>query len=386
MTPDPLADHRLVLATLRRSMLDPALSGAVRSSATCSRSWPTIRGRRSSCWPRRRGRSPAAAVGGARARGERRPAAPLARAICQAATRRSTPRSRMRSARRSGDREKLRCCSGTPTSATRRAASPVSAIALAEATKDWPLTSGRTSTWARASGLGLLLGEVAVQAGGAHRAGARRPRARRRPARRAHRSARARGAADRARGRHRPRSARPARSGVPLVDACVPVHLPVEWAVFDRAIDLVLERRQHRARLRDRSPAAHRARHGAGQPLVVTDTYVAVFMSEDAREKLRRELDAIAADRPVVWLSNDPAVPIGRDPDRTAAGVPDPAPRWSCARTRRCSGWCRSRRGRAACARRASSASRTPAGSGSSGTGDAPARSAGGPPSGALRS
>jgi len=63
----------------------------------------------------------------------------------------------------------------------------------------------------------------------------------------------------------------------------------------------------------------------AGQPLIVTDTYVAVFMSEDQREALRRELDEIARARPVVWISNNPVFPLNNAPDRTTAGVMIPA-------------------------------------------------------------
>jgi len=47
-------------------------------------------------------------------------------------------------------------------------------------------------------------------------------------------------------------------------------------------------------------------------------------MSEDDRERLRVELDEIARSRPVVWISNDPVVPLGESPDRTTAGVPIP--------------------------------------------------------------
>jgi hypothetical protein len=102
--------------------------------------------------------------------------------------------------------------------------------------------------------------------------------------------------------------------------------LAAEWDWFDRAIDLVLAqpRRIERGSATDWLPrlAAEMPPH---QPLLVTDTYVAVFMSEDEREQLRRELDAIASQRPVAWVSNNPVVPLGEHPDRTTAGQPIPA-------------------------------------------------------------
>jgi hypothetical protein len=96
-----------------------------------------------------------------------------------------------------------------------------------------------------------------------------------------------------------------------------------EWQTFDHALDLVLARqpRIERGSATDWLPRLAREMP-PGQPLLVTDTYVAVFMSEEEREHLRRELDEIARARPVIWISNDPVVPLGESPDRTAAGVP----------------------------------------------------------------
>ena len=98
--------------------------------------------------------------------------------------------------------------------------------------------------------------------------------------------------------------------------------IAAEWDTFDRAVDLVLAQRPRveRGSATDWLPRLAAALP-AGQPLVVTDTYVAVFMSEEDRERLRRELDEIARTRPVVWISNDPVVPLGTSPDRTTAGV-----------------------------------------------------------------
>lgn len=202
----------------------------------------------------------------------------------------------------------------------------VSAVAIAEATRDWPRRPVVHVDVGTASGLGLLLGDVAARVGGA---------------------------------RIGPQDAQleltielhggridPGALAMPRIERAVGIDLdppdlrdpacrawmracqyPVadEWAVFDRAIDLVLARRPRieRGSATDLLPRIV-AEMPPGQPLLVTDTYVAVFMSEDEREHLRRELDVIAASRPVVWLSQDPPVPLGRHPERTAAGVPIP--------------------------------------------------------------
>lgn len=98
-----------------------------------------------------------------------------------------------------------------------------------------------------------------------------------------------------------------------------------EWAYFDDAVEQVLATRPRieRGSATDWLPRLA-AEMPPGQPLIVTDTYVAVFMDEGMREEMRRELDAIARTRPVVWISNDPVVPLGDAPDRTTAGVPIP--------------------------------------------------------------
>ena len=328
MTSDPLADHRLVLATLRRSMLDPALSGgcpflgemfAVMADDPVAAELMLA----TPAWKIPGLLLSAALVHEASADPEH----PLARHLPG----RDAPiddafPGEVRAAL-SRDREKLGALMQRHTyqcNPPRRLA--VSAIALAEAAKDWPRRPAVHVDVGTASGLGLLLGETAVRAGGA-RIG---------PA-----DAVLELDVDLRGGRIDPHAL-----VVPPIGRAVGIDLdppdlrdpacrswmracqfvlPVEWAVFDRAIDLVLERRPRieRGSATDLLPRIARGME-PGQPLVVTDTYVAVFMSEDAREKLRRELDAIAADRPVVWLSNDPAVPIGRDPDRTAAGVPIP--------------------------------------------------------------
>jgi len=98
-----------------------------------------------------------------------------------------------------------------------------------------------------------------------------------------------------------------------------------EWTYFDRAVDLVLAQnpRIERGSATDILPrlASHMP---VGQPLVVTDTYTTVFMTEEDRERLRRELDEIARSRPVVWVSNNPLIPPGNAPDRTTAGTAIP--------------------------------------------------------------
>ncbi|MBY0278044.1 DUF2332 domain-containing protein [Candidatus Binatia bacterium] len=203
----------------------------------------------------------------------------------------------------------------------------VSAVAIAEATRDWPRRSVVHVDVGTASGLGLLLGHVAARVGGARigpeqalleleielHGGQVDPRALVMPE------------IERAVGidLDPPDLRDPACRA--WMRACQ-YTVAEEWAIFDRAIDLVLERRPRieRGSATDLLPRIV-AEMPPGQPLLVTDTYVAVFMSEDEREHLRRELDAIAAERLVVWLSQDPPVPLGRHPERTTAGVPIPA-------------------------------------------------------------
>jgi len=98
-----------------------------------------------------------------------------------------------------------------------------------------------------------------------------------------------------------------------------------ELAYFEQAVELLLARspRIERGSATDLLPSLAREMP-PGKPLIVTDTYVAVFMSEEVREQMRCELDAIAQTRPVVWISNNPLVPAGRAPDRTTAGTAIP--------------------------------------------------------------
>ena len=49
----------------------------------------------------------------------------------------------------------------------------------------------------------------------------------------------------------------------------------------------------------------------AGLPVVVTDSYLAVFLPPDRRAMLTSILAAAGRDRPVTWLSLDPLVPLG---------------------------------------------------------------------------
>jgi hypothetical protein len=202
----------------------------------------------------------------------------------------------------------------------------LSLVVLAAVTAGWPRRPFRHVDVGTASGIGLLLGQVRAVAGGARF-----------------------GPADAAlelavelRGTPLDLSALP----LPVLEESIGIDLdppdlrdpscrawmracqyPLaeEWAAFDRAVDLVLAQRPRieRGSATDLLPRLARAMP-AGQPLVVTDTYVAVFMSEDEREELRRELDEIARTRPLVWISNDAVVPLGEHPDRTTAGVPLP--------------------------------------------------------------
>ena len=328
MTQDPLADQRLVLATLRRSMLDPALSGGC---PLLGEMFAVLAS------------DPVAAELMLATPAWKIPGLLLSAALVhQASADLQHPLSRYLPGRDAPlddafpaavhsalvrDRAALAALMGRHTyqcNPPRRLA--VSAIALAEATADWPRRPALHVDVGTASGLGLLLGDVAARAGGVRVGRA---------------DALLEMEVDLRGGRLDPHAL-----AVPPIERAVGIDLdppdlrdrvcrawmkacqftlPEEWAAFDRAIDLVLERRPRIERGSATELLPRLAREmPPGQPLVVTDTYVAVFMSEDEREQLRRELDAIAADRPVVWLSNDPAVPLGRDPDRTAAGVPIP--------------------------------------------------------------
>lgn len=197
----------------------------------------------------------------------------------------------------------------------------VSLLAAAMFTKGWgPAWHIDVGT---ASGVGLLLGEVAVEAGGVRL-----------------------GRADALlKYPLELRGSVPDFSGLvaPLIERSVGIDLdppdlrdahslawmracqfPVaaELGYFDEAVRLRLERepRIERGAATDWLPILA-AEMPAGQPLLVTDTYVTLFMSEDDREKMRRELDLIAQSRPVVWVSNNSLVPAGAMPTDTTAGT-----------------------------------------------------------------
>jgi hypothetical protein len=61
-----------------------------------------------------------------------------------------------------------------------------------------------------------------------------------------------------------------------------------------------------------------------GQPLVVVDAYLAVFLPAGQRDQLAAGLAAAARDRPVTWLSLDPLVPLGPRGDRSVQDLPLP--------------------------------------------------------------
>jgi hypothetical protein len=60
-------------------------------------------------------------------------------------------------------------------------------------------------------------------------------------------------------------------------------------------------------------------------PVVVTDAYLAVFMSAEQRLDLAAVLAAAARVRPVTWLSLDPLVPLGPRGRDSVQGLPVPA-------------------------------------------------------------
>jgi len=99
--------------------------------------------------------------------------------------------------------------------------------------------------------------------------------------------------------------------------------LPAELAYFDRAVEFLLQTkpRIERGSATDLLPALA-AEMPPDMPLIVTDTYVSLFMSEEDRQRLRSELDAIAQTRPTIWISNNSLVPPGHAPDQTTAGTP----------------------------------------------------------------
>lgn len=60
------------------------------------------------------------------------------------------------------------------------------------------------------------------------------------------------------------------------------------------------------------------------QRVIVVDTYVAVFLSEDRRARLAEILAQAGRDRPVTWLSLDPLVPLGPSGHDSVQGLPLP--------------------------------------------------------------
>lgn len=60
-------------------------------------------------------------------------------------------------------------------------------------------------------------------------------------------------------------------------------------------------------------------------PVIVTDSYCAVFLPPARRARLAEILDAEASTRPVTWLSLDPLVPLGPDGRESVQGLPLPS-------------------------------------------------------------
>jgi hypothetical protein len=62
-----------------------------------------------------------------------------------------------------------------------------------------------------------------------------------------------------------------------------------------------------------------------GRPVLVTDAYLAVFLSDGQREQLAAICARAARRRPVTWLSLDPLIPLGPDGRHSVQGLPLPA-------------------------------------------------------------
>ncbi len=81
---------------------------------------------------------------------------------------------------------------------------------------------------------------------------------------------------------------------------------------------------------------------------VVTDTYTAVFFSDEQRRRLHQLVRHWGAIRDLVWISLDPLVPLGSTAD-TASRVSRSPTRWwrsiNAMEYSRCSAWSRSRTG-----------------------------------------
>ena len=63
---------------------------------------------------------------------------------------------------------------------------------------------------------------------------------------------------------------------------------------------------------------------GAGRQVVVTDAYLAVFLSPPQRRELAAILARAGRTRPVTWLSLDPLVPLGPSGRDSVQGIPLP--------------------------------------------------------------
>jgi hypothetical protein len=61
------------------------------------------------------------------------------------------------------------------------------------------------------------------------------------------------------------------------------------------------------------------------RPVLVTDAYLAVFLSDGQREQLAAICARAARRRPVTWLSLDPLIPLGPDGRHSVQGLPLPA-------------------------------------------------------------
>lgn len=61
-----------------------------------------------------------------------------------------------------------------------------------------------------------------------------------------------------------------------------------------------------------------------GRTVVVVDSYTAVFLAEDRRARLAEVLQEAGRERPVIWLSLDPLVPLGPSGRYSVQGLPVP--------------------------------------------------------------
>jgi hypothetical protein len=61
-----------------------------------------------------------------------------------------------------------------------------------------------------------------------------------------------------------------------------------------------------------------------GRTVVVTDSYLAVFLSPERRAQLTKIIARASRNRPVTWLSLDPLVPLGPSGRYSVQGLPLP--------------------------------------------------------------